>query len=101
DLRAAYVSHRQQKICGWRILGDNVTVTLHSAMGAADEHSGRIVPIVCFTVAHTAPPVQHRVIEQITVTLWGRLQLLEELGELRDLVSGDLGVFGELRRIVA
>ena len=101
DLRAAHVRQCQQQVRGWRILRDDVTVAFKAAIAAAHHHRGWILPVVRVAVAHAAAPVQYRVIQQRPIALFRRLQLVEEVRELHDLVRGDLGVLRELLRIVA
>jgi hypothetical protein len=48
-----------------------------------------------------AAPVEQRVIEQRAVAVLACLQLVEELGELDDLIGADLRVLGELLGVVA
>src|SRR6185436_11707974 len=102
DLGAGDVRHGEEQVRRrLLVLGDDVAVALQAPVGAADDDGGRVGAIVLVAVAHPAAPVEHRVIEEAPVAVLGRLQLLEELGELDDLIRADLRVLRQLLRVVA
>ena len=80
---------------------DDVAVALHAAVCATHQNSRWVAAIVLVAVAHAAAPVEQRVVEQIAVGILGRLQLVEELAELHDLIGAQLGVLGQLLGVVA
>src|SRR5258706_2777133 len=91
ELRAGDVRHGKQQVgCRLFILRDDVAVALQAAVRAADDDSRRVGAVVLIAVAHAAAPVEHRVIEQCAVAVFRVLQLLEEFGELDDLIGPDL-----------
>ena len=58
DLGSGQVSHREQEVRRWRLLGLDVTVALHPTLRTAHQHCGWIAAIVLVAVAHAAAPVE-------------------------------------------
>src|SRR5262245_19154714 len=67
-------------------------IPFQTAVGAADDCSGRIVAIVGVAVAHAASKVDQRAIEQRAVAVGSRLQLADEFRELRNMIGRELRV---------
>ena len=101
DFGAGEMRHRQQQVRRRLFFRDDVAVAFQAAVRAADQHRRRVAAIVQVAVAHAAAPVEQRVVEQVAVAVLGGLQLLEELGELDDLIGADLRVLRQLLGVVA
>src|SRR5215467_11514084 len=69
-LRAAQMRQRKKQVRGWRILRDDMPVAFEPAAAAAHDYRGWVVPVMRVAVAHTAAPIQNRVIQQGAVALF-------------------------------
>src|SRR2546423_14578690 len=92
DRHASLVEYAHEQVVHRRILRiPEVTATLDLATATAYQNDGQVVMGMRIRVAETAAVDDHGMIEQVSVAIGSRFQLLQQVGERLHQMGVDLG----------
>src|SRR5215203_5422434 len=101
QMHADLVEQRQMKVCQRRrVLVSDVAAALEPRASSTSDDDRQVRVIVNVGISHAAAEQIERVIEQRSIAIWRRLELLDEIREQRHVVRVDLGELHQLLRIV-